>query len=965
MNSNFELDAQQWSTLRRLLDTALEMPATEREPWLARLSGDEAVLKDRIRALLQHADGDTRSPLDAMPRVETMQLLERKAGPAWPQAGERIGPYRLVRHLGEGGMGSVWLGERADGLLRRPVALKFPRLNADRHGLAERLARERDFLAALDHPNIARLVDAGVGDDGRPFLALEYVEGEPIDTWCAARALDVRARVRLVAQVADAVAHAHGKLILHRDLKPANILVTADGQARLLDFGIAKLMEDGRAGATELTRIGGRALTPAYAPPEQIAGHPLSVAADVYALGVVLYELLAGRRPYQPKRDTPAALEEEILRADVPPPSTVVKDAAARKVLRGDLDTIVLKALKKAPGERYATVNALADDLRRFLDQRAVLAQPDSAWYRTRKFVARNRVAVGVGAGVVVAIGAVALVALMQAQRALREQQRADRVKSFIASVIADADPFAADTSPSTTVTALLDRATARVDRELADQPEERAEMLRLLGKSYGGQFSLEPAEKVLTEALRQTKALAPSRDNVLAAAETAMELGEVKKQLGKLDEARALAAEALAAAGPDPQDARAGDLYADAKTLAGGLALATGDWAGVLEAAEDAIRIGTRTRGEASARVAFAYGLIAQVAATGSAEQQRSLDAARKSYELFKQVYPAGDKPHPQVFQAEQNYGVALLGNGRLREAAVHVAHALADARALYGDNNVMVGHYAARLGQIHLLQGELERGLREVREANAMLVKLDPAVTVASAGRLRSEALGALWLQRPQEAVAPLEQAVGILEKSRSARPLAMMRAELAIALVELGRDAEAAALLDRIEPAGTTLPPPERPLRARARLALARGDAAAAVPLLQQALEQAQAEPRKPFVVDILLDLARASFLLRDVDGADARAREAFMELDRTTVTVTPQHAAAWAVLGRVDLEQGRGESAIRSLERAVRIGLDLAPASRATREHTVALGRAYRAAGRTADAERLERQAVSRR
>lgn len=284
--------------LSTLLDEALDLDGPARERWLAALPAADAELSDTLRQLLaRHAS------------KETADLLSR--GPAFdlpdggPRAGDVVGPYRLISELGVGGMGAVWLAERADGSLKRKVALKLP-LVSWAPGLAERFARERDILATLEHPHIARLYDAGLDAQGRPYMALEHVEGRPIDVFCREQALPVAARLELLLQVADALAFAHGRLVLHRDLKPANILVTAQGQVRLLDFGVAKLMQGDSAVETALTRVSGRAMTPDYASPEHVRGEPLGTASDVYSLGVVAYELLAGRRPYRLQRGSAA-----------------------------------------------------------------------------------------------------------------------------------------------------------------------------------------------------------------------------------------------------------------------------------------------------------------------------------------------------------------------------------------------------------------------------------------------------------------------------------------------------------------------------------------------------------------------------------------------------------------------------------------------------------------------------------
>ncbi len=311
------LGLEDLSRLSTLLDEVIDLDAAEREVWLAGLQGDDARLLPTLRRML------SKQALK-----ETADLLER--GPAFtaPQAeaaapefkpGERVGPYRLERELGHGGMGEVWLAEREDGQLKRRVALKLPMLGARRSVLVQRFARERDILGSLAHPNIARLYDAGLAEDGQPYLALAYIEGQPITAYCDERKLDVRAGVELLQQVLRAVQYAHANLVIHRDLKPSNVLVTAQGQVMLLDFGIAKLLqeEEQEAPETELTRLGGRAMTLDYAAPEQISGAPISIATDIWALGVLLYELVAGERPF--RRPTRGAQEQARSRPAAAP----------------------------------------------------------------------------------------------------------------------------------------------------------------------------------------------------------------------------------------------------------------------------------------------------------------------------------------------------------------------------------------------------------------------------------------------------------------------------------------------------------------------------------------------------------------------------------------------------------------------------------------------------------------------
>jgi serine/threonine protein kinase len=321
------------------------------------------------------------------------------------QSGQHVGPYRLIKEVGRGGMGVVWLAERADGQHSRQVALKMPLVENLNWLLAARFARERNILASLEHPSIARLYDAGVDEKTQPYIAIEYVQGVPITHYVREKKLKPEATAQLFIRVIEAVAHAHTQLVIHRDVKPSNILVDAKGEPHLLDFGIAKLLEDEdsqTADATQLTRLSGRALTLDYASPEQVNNASLGTASDVYSLGIVLYELLTSSRPYRPKGPTRRDLEQAILDQDPSKPSDQLLTAntgdsesgkSARR-MRGDLDTVVLKALRKDPKQRYATAQAFADDLRRYLAYEPIAAKPDAGWYRFGRFVRRNRVAV-------------------------------------------------------------------------------------------------------------------------------------------------------------------------------------------------------------------------------------------------------------------------------------------------------------------------------------------------------------------------------------------------------------------------------------------------------------------------------------------------------------------------------------------------------------------------------------------
>jgi hypothetical protein len=410
------------STLSRLLEDALDLEPAQAQAWLAALPEAHRHLLPQLREMLaEHLSKSHAGFMSDGPKLAGGPVDETVARPD-----DIVGAYRLIREIGRGGMGAVWLAERADGSLKRHVALKLPRL-AWGAGLAERMARERDIGALLEHPNIARLYDAGVDALGRPYLALEYVDGQPLDVWCEAKALGVPERLRLFLQVARAVAYAHGRLVVHRDLKPSNVLVTADGQAHLLDFGIAKLLQEAGPGDNDLTQEQGRVLTPHYASPEQIEGETITVASDVYSLGALLYELLTGCLPFH--ATSPAALEAAVLEGEPPPASSQARDKATTRALRGEIDAILGKALKRVPTHRYASVDALAQDIERHLKGDTVLARPDSALYRLRKALRRNWVSVSAAAAVLVAVLGGSGVAVLQAQRAQATRAMAEAAR--------------------------------------------------------------------------------------------------------------------------------------------------------------------------------------------------------------------------------------------------------------------------------------------------------------------------------------------------------------------------------------------------------------------------------------------------------------------------------------------------------------------------------------------------------
>ena len=410
------LSAAQMARMSRLLEQALALDEAGRKRWLQTLSDEHRDLEPALRRALLSQNNTGVEALATLPKIDANEGKEKFKSTF--QASAMVGPYQLIRQLGTGGMAEVWLAQRADGAYKRSLALKLPTAMDLRADIAKRFARERDILAGLEHPNIARFYDAGVSQEGLPYLAMEYVHGEPITQWCDTHLLEVRDRIKLFLQVLDAVQYAHARKVLHRDIKPSNILVNGSGQARLLDFGVAKLLADEET-QTQLTQLYGQAFTPEYASPEMIRGDRVQEASDIYALGVVLYELLSGSRPYHLKTNAPlGAREHAVLQAQIPQPSSQITDESAiarattaRKLsrqLRGDLDAIVLKALQRDFRERYLSAETLADELQRHLNAMPVNARLANPIYRLSRFVLRHRTGVATTA-IVVMLVAVAL----------------------------------------------------------------------------------------------------------------------------------------------------------------------------------------------------------------------------------------------------------------------------------------------------------------------------------------------------------------------------------------------------------------------------------------------------------------------------------------------------------------------------------------------------------------------------
>jgi eukaryotic-like serine/threonine-protein kinase len=948
-----EIDASTWAELNHLLDAALDQPVPERDQWIETLGPEYAGLKPRLRDLLDRArhseDGRFLDTLPKFDDVDGRDFTESETSGEKP--GDEVGPYRLVRELGSGGMSAVWLAERIDGLIHRPVGLKLPHGAWKRAGLAERMAREREILARLTHPNIARLYDVGLTAQGQPFLAIEYVEGRRIDEYCREEGLEPNSRLRLFAQAALAVAYAHAQLVVHRDLKPANILVTADGQVRLLDFGIAKLLEEGKAKETELTEFAGRALTPEYASPEQILGEPLTIASDVYSLGVVLYELISGSRPYTLKRESRGALEDAIVQAEPPPPSSLA-ESRWRKSLRGELDTIALKALKKKPEDRYSTVHALIDDIDRYLTERPVLAQPDSLWYRVRKFIARNTLAVGAAAAIFIAIVVGASVVAWQARVALAEKARAEEVKEFIASVFREADPTQGEGKVLSAVE-LLRQAERRLQDRGDGDPGIQLELLSILGESLFGLQENADSARVVERALSlQGSAGVP--DDLLNA-RLHLLLSQAYEYLGRHDEARRELERSFAmllASGNT-----ASPLFVQAKLHESALGIVFSDYAVAERAALEAIRTASATMSPRSIEVATGLQQLSHVY-TLTQRRELAVEPARQAFDLQLEIH-ARDLTHPKVMESTLYYGQALNSIGDFDAAFALYREASANAARVFGEDSRIFGESLSAIVPLEIEIGALEEAIAGARRAIAIYLKEGEPGSATHAGRVRKLGSALLAARASGEAAGVLEEALRLSLASKSTLDALHARGSFGLALAYLGRFDEAdRQLRQTIEESGS--------MSARAHHLASRnlgtslrlqGRYVESLQLLEKSIAASAIQPsHRGDHAHGLLEAGLSRLELGEFDAARelfTRAEALFDDVQ--SQHTTPARADLLSGMARVQLQRGDYAAALRSAEAADLFWRDFDPENRWAGEAALWLGRCYLALDRGAEAD----------
>ena len=723
-----------WQRIREVFHAASEQPPDRREAFLQEVCAGDTDLLNEVRALLGTEDQGH----------DLIQGAVRGTASGFEEdalVGRAIGPWRVIRELGHGGMGRVFLAERGDGEYEQSAALKVIRPGMDSAQILARFRRERQILARLQHPHIARLLDGGLTDDGHPWFAMEYVEGEPLHRYCDRQQLTVRERLRLFMDVCEAVAYAHASLVIHRDLKPENILVDAEGQVRLLDFGIARLLSDeDPAGAR--TETGLAVMTPAYAAPEQVLGEPVGTGTDVYALGVILYEILSGVRPYDVRTRSLLEIERVVCREMPEKPSARVSGAAGspdgtpsvgasrqvearqlRKRLAGDLDVICLKALKKEPERRYASVEGLKNDIGRHITGHPVLARPDTAGYRLRKWIGRHRS--GVAAGAAAAVGMILLTTVYvlhvgaERDQARLEAAKAAEVAGFLQGLFELSDP-SESRGETVTVREVLDAGAVRLHTELADQPGVRTTMMRVVGDVYGSLGLQAQGRAFLQQALAEQTALyGPDHPEV---ARTMMSLGTALQDEGRFEEAGRTLRESLALHRRFHGDRH--PLVAQGLSHLSFLEETLGNVEVARDLMQEHLSVSLDIHPADDYRVAGArVKLAGLMRRTG--ELQAAEPLLRDGLEVQRRHYGG---PHPTVASTMRNLAALLRDAGRLTEADTLFQEVIAMRRILFGDHHPDVTNALNSHGVLLGRMGETDRARTVMREVVAYYEGVHP---------------------------------------------------------------------------------------------------------------------------------------------------------------------------------------------------------------------------------------------
>jgi tetratricopeptide (TPR) repeat protein len=769
---------ERWGQVKAVLEGVLERPQEDRMALLAEACDGDGELRAEVESLLAfEAESETfiEQPLFG-------RFADREEGLT---EGQRVGPYQVVREIGRGGMGAVYLAVRADEEFDHRVALKLVGQGTATE-IVRRFRAERQILAHLDHPNIAKLFDGGTTEDGRPYFVMEYVEGRPIDEAC--QGLPLRQRLAMFREVCAAVHFAHQNLVVHRDLKPGNILVTADGAPKLLDFGIAKLLDPGLSDPA-VSELGLRPMTLSYASPEQVRQETITTASDVYGLGVLLHVLLTGRSPYA--AEDRMALERAIVEGKTIRPSAAASSPAEARRLAGDLDTIVLRAMHIEPGRRYASAEQLAADIQRHLDGLPVLARKDTPGYRLGKFVRRHKLGVGAAAAGLLLVLGFSVTVTVLLQRAERERDRAAAVSGFMEDLFTIPDP---GRSRGETITAreVLDRGRQEIAGNLEEAPETRAALLETMGRVYRRLGLLEPARELLTESLRVRRETL-SEDH-LDMASSLQNLALVLRQLQRDQEAEPLLAEAMAIR------RRRGDIespdYASGINDLAAISREKGEYDAAENLFKEALTLKKRLLGPENEDVALGLNNLAEVR-----HARGNLAAAEPLYrEALAMRRRILGEPHPDVATSLNNLASLLEDRGDWTTAERLYREALAMRRKVLGNRHPKVAQSLNNLAFILVAEGHPQDaeplGREALSIADELLAKGHPNRGVF----LRNLATVLVAQEKGKEAEPLAREALAVFRASKSTPPWRIPDAEsvLGSCLAAQGRFTEAEPLL-----------------------------------------------------------------------------------------------------------------------------------------------------------------------
>ena len=894
------MDSTRWRELDQLLEKALDLAPEQRGDWL--LDQPEPLQAD-LRSLLAEAENLTENDdFESGPSLDSAPVDDNA-----PQS--MVGPYELIRELGRGGMGTVWLANRIDRQPDREVALKLPRMWSTDEQLIAVLKRESDILASLNHPGIARLYDAGVTGQGQPWLAMEYVQGVPFDEFC--QPLGTQARLKLFLKIAEAVAFAHAHLVLHRDLKPSNILVDEQGATHLLDFGAGKMFAlDGDSDSTMTQMWGARAMTPDYASPEQLLGEPLSVATDIYSLGVVLYELLTERRPYRMGRIPPSRFTSEIDNRSIQPPSSLAEDATTSRQLQGDLDTIVLKTLRRQPEERYPSVQALIDDIQRFLHGYPVLARPVSGFYIARKFLARHRWAAIAVSLLVASIGIGAALTAEQARLVEEQRKQTEAVQSYLADLIRSSNPVA-NGPVNPTVAELLEQSLAHLDQRTELDVETRFRIKTLLVDGLSRIRGVDSVHSLAADVAKEAGAQL-GEDHPATISARAVEFGGLRLP-GALLESRedllALVEHARATKGLDQEYLLVGlqslnrmHVQAWEFDLAAEVAAEAADLADQL--------LGPTHPRAINARIVLASALLR------TRQNALALTTAEQAYQQVLRI-GRDETLDPLSVESRLILGEALAANGDQLRATTLLSQAVEESLALYPDQNSRAMSNLGMLARIQDRAGDLESAIETYRRVLGLFSGPDKAAEAAIRSNLVRSLVAA---RRHEEAITEGTAWLSVTEGSPDTEfpyhtTADAARIALALSYCWNGNTSGARRMLDGIRPDYRVLRPGSMldPAYAEGILAGLTGANDAAVEIHSSALTAMLAVPGNSHNEMHVRSALGAVLLQSD------RMRDAAEQLDIALRLYPEYHhwlTPRWAdaLLARIEIHGRRGENAM---------------------------------------------------